>query len=237
MPVFDRMCPITARHRKSSMQKLTFSAQDLHRAANGLLNEETQRSNFSKGRVKINYAHPRETDSFETLSTVGLQALPLALQQRREPGRELRLRTSRDSNTGAVKARIVKVKIADIHIFNPRGQYDCRISINVEVNMNRPDLHPDDLVVRNGKLRQPERKKDRLSYKHLAYSIDLTRVDVEGMQPKFELELEVDGGVLREQMQAVREQRDEGGFGAVVGGFLDNAVLLMRLQPPPAQQS
>lgn len=202
---------------------------------NKFLNATLQET-MQKGRVTMQYKHPKETDSFRLLSPAGFQALPLSMQKRpNSKGRNIKLRTTTDSETGQVKARIVKIPIDNLHIFNPAHAYDCRISINLEVNLERPDLHPEDLVeplnlddgFKRGGDATPDRKKDRLSYKHLAYSIDLTRVDVKGMPAKFELELEVDAGALREQMQAIEEKRDSG-FGVLVGGFLDNATFLMR---------
>lgn len=195
---------------------------------NEYLNARTQES-YNPGRIAMRHSHPKEIDAFRTLSPIGIQALPLAFQ-RRGLGREPRLRTTTDSKTGQITARIVKISLGSLHIFNPNFDYDCRISVNLEVNLDRPDLHPDELIVdpTGAKPAAPDRKKDRLSYKHLAYSIDLTRVDTPGVdQPKYELELEVDGGLLRHHIR----QRDLGQRNAVtdiVSGFVDNATFLMR---------
>lgn len=199
---------------------------------NTFLNQAIQDSTRNPGRVPMQYNHPRETDTFRTLSAAGIQALPKAFQQR-PLGRELKLRTTTDHKTNQITARIVKIHIADLHIFNPQGDYDCRITMNLEVNLLRPDLHPDDLIdpPTGANPAPPDRRKDRLSYKHLAYSVDLTRVDVNGLAPKYELELEVDAGLLRAQMDLM--QRGEShAFGDVVAGFLDNATYLMRCRVP-----
>ena len=71
------------------------------------------------------------------------------------------------------------------------------------------------------------RVKDRLSYKHLAYSIDLTKVEREGLDASYELELEVDSALLRQQMGLIKQGR-ESAYTEVVSGFLDNATFLMR---------
>jgi len=203
---------------------------------NKILNGAITESVRNPGRIAMQYSHPRVTDSFRTLSPAGYQALPPAFQRR--PGRDLRLRTSTDTKTGQVHARIVKIGLADLHIFNPAGDYDCRISINLEVNLDRPDLHPEDLIEppTGEKLAPPDRKKDRLSYRHLdTYSIDLTRVDVLHLASKYELELEVESGVLRRQMELM-QRGEPHAFGDVVGGFLDNATFLMRCQASKQQQ-
>nr|POF24732.1 mrna-capping enzyme subunit beta [Quercus suber] len=202
--------------------------QAKHQRMNEYLNARTQESH-SPGRLPMRHSHPKEVDSFRTLSSVGVQALPQAFQ-RRGVGREPRLRTTVDSKSGQVTARIVKVALGSLHIFNPNFDYDCRITVNLEVNLNRPDLHPDDLTIAATETRPapPDRKKDRLSYKHLAYSIDLTRVDTPGMdQPKYELELEVDGSILRHHFK-LRDAGQRNAAMDIVSGFVDNATFLMR---------
>lgn len=205
--------------------------QPEHKAMNQFLNDAIKET-MQKGRVPMQYQHPRQTDSFEPLSAAGIAALPPVFRKRKlPPGREMRLRTTKDFKSNQITARIVKLQIADCHIYNPRHDYDCRISINLEANMNRPELAPHEALVEPQKFdvaAAPERQKDRLSYKHLGYSIDLTRVDVKGRAAKYELELEVDAQVLREQIRAMQEGRGAFGFQTVVSGFLDNATFLMR---------
>ncbi|KAM0717717.1 hypothetical protein Q7P37_007569 [Cladosporium fusiforme] len=200
-----------------------------HKAMNEFLNAATQAS-MEPGRVPVQYEHLYQTDTFAKLSPAGLASLPRALQQRNAlAGRELRLRTSRNSKTGAVLAHIIKVPLGNLHIANPLDPYDCRISINLEVNLDQPGLHPDDLI-EHERAPPPERRKDRLSYKHLAYSIDLTRIDSAGVAPKYELELEVDANVLREQIARIKGGQASA-YSSVVSGFLDNATFLMRQAP------
>ncbi|KAK5126544.1 hypothetical protein LTR85_009478 [Meristemomyces frigidus] len=211
-----------------------------HKAMNEFLNGAIK-DTLQKGRVAMQYQHPREIDSFQPLSAAGIAALPPIFRSRKlPPGRELRLRTSIDQKNRQVTARIVKQQVADLHIYNPRHEYDCRISINLEANMNRPDLAPFEDLVEPAKYDAHadllERRKDRLSYKHLAYSVDLTRVDVKGAAAKYELELEVDAQVLREQIRAMDEGRGAFGFQTVVSGFLDNATYLMRQKAVAGQQ-
>ena len=71
------------------------------------------------------------------------------------------------------------------------------------------------------------RKKDRLSYKHLVYSFDLTRVDRENMAAKYELELEMDSKVLVGQYSALK-QGQPNAYLNIVDGFIDNMMLLTK---------
>lgn len=199
---------------------------------NDFLNATT-RASHAPGRVPVEYQHLYQTDSFATLSPAGIASLPPAVQKRPLHGRELRLRTSRDTKTGQVIAHIIKVPLGDLHIQSPDAPYDCRISMNLEVNLDRPDLDVSDLIEppTQDKPAPPERRKDRLSYRHLAYSVDLTKVESFRQDPKYELELEVDANILREQIG--RAKRGEpSAYTDVVSGFLDNATFLMREAQP-----
>ncbi|KAI5370889.1 putative mRNA triphosphatase Cet1, CYTH-like domain superfamily, RNA 5'-triphosphatase Cet1/Ctl1 [Septoria linicola] len=211
-----------------------------HKAMNDFLNAEVRNTHSQTGRQQLEYIHLQETDNFEKLSKLGLDSLPEAMHRRHLP-RDPKLRTTIESNpktgkVGQVKARIIKVKVADLHIFNPHDDYDLRITMNVECNLMRPNLDPGALVEgpTPDKPNQPARKKDRLSYKHLngLYQIDLTRVDQIGMAPKYELELEVDAGRLRQQLQPLLQGGDSG-FVQIVESFIDNATLLMQQQKRP----
>ena len=216
---------------------LKFESQmtrDEHEVMNMFLNKETVISK-GPGRVPMDYQHIYERDSFFPLSKLGQQVLPRALLQHQARQKELKIRITHENGKGkepVKKAAIVKVKVDDLHIFNPRHQYDCRISINLEINLHgRDDLADFESLYLHDDTgnRQADRIKDRLSYKHLAYSIDLTKVD-SGGESTYELELELDSTVLRQQMENVKSGRPDA-YGDVVSGFLDNAVYLMRHRP------
>ena len=197
---------------------------------NDFLNATT-RASHAPGRVAIVYEHLFQTDTFATLSPAALATLPASVTRRSLHGRELRLRTSRDSRTGQILAHIIKVPLGDLHIQNPGEPYDCRISMNLEVNFPT-DIDATELIEppTYDKPAPPERRKDRLSYKHLAYSVDLTKVESAGVAPKYELELEVDAAVLREQIARGKSGEDSA-YTDVVSGFVDNATFLMRQAP------
>lgn len=198
-----------------------------HKKMNAYLNKITELAN-TPGRTKVAYTHTHETDSFRTLNSAGMNLMPEALMKR-NTRRDLKLRTSKSDKTGAVTARIVKLPLSQLQIHSPHDSYDVRISMNLEVNLDQPDLDTYDITDNPtlDKPAQPERKKDRVSYKHLAYQTDLTRVDTPGLGPKYELELELDANKLREQKQLLATRQDNG-FQAMVEGFMDNLTLLMR---------
>ena len=202
---------------------------------NEMLNTACQASWASNTRAKMKYEHIIDIDSFRSLSPTGLGLLPASIKDRIDRRRPPKLRTStrqHKDRAPEVVARIVKVGIANLHIYNPHDDYDLRISINVEVNLNHPDLNPLELIEDNDKIPAPDRKKDRVSYKTLAYQLDLTRVDIAGLdRPKYELEVEVDTATLRHQMDLANSQREHA-YSHVVSGLLDNAAWLTRQKVP-----
>lgn len=235
-----------ANHRYAFHSAMTMES---HRALNEYLNKSLQAS-MEPGRTKMKYTHLYDTDSFYALSSIALAALPPPMKKRKAGGgRPPRLRVTSDSRTGEIRARIVKVHIDHLHIFDPQALFDVRISVNLEVNLDRPGLDPASLIASPNEpgagppVNEPERKKDRLSYKHLAYSIDLTKVESNPAPPpragedpaSYELEVEVDSTLLRQQFGLLEEGKDNA-FSEVVGGFLDNVTFLMRQVPPQQQQ-
>ncbi|CZT18511.1 uncharacterized protein RCC_04356 [Ramularia collo-cygni] len=212
-------------------ERFQFESQMLeaaHKKMNEFLNRLTKDAATIPGRKKIDYTHTRETDSFRTLNDAGLKLMPEALMKRNRRG-DIKLRTSRRDKDGKVTGRIVKLSLAQLQIHSPFDSYDVRISMNLEVNLDQPDLDTLDITDNptHDKPAQPDRRKDRVSYRHLACQTDLTRVDTPGLGPKYELELELDANVLRQQ-QKLLSSGQENGFQAVVEGFMDNLTLLMR---------
>lgn len=84
------------------------------------------------------------------------------------------MRITTDQRTGRELAKIVKVRVADLDVYSPKTNFDWRVSINLEMKYEGDNR---DLVeVMEGGKRAPERNKDRMTYRHLAYQIDLTQV-------------------------------------------------------------
>lgn len=124
------------------------------------------------------YKHTRETDTFYELTQAGALALPpsiasgLNINPRHANKSKVRITT--DQKTGRVLAKIIKVRVADIDIYSPKTLFDWRVSVNVEMDYKGETTDLVEPQTRDGK--QADRNKDRMSYKHLAYQIDLTQV-------------------------------------------------------------
>lgn len=87
-----------------------------------------------------------------------------------------------DQKTGQLLAKIIKTRVADLDLYNPRFPLDCRISVNLEM---RYDGDMESLIATADTSRMPDRKKDRLSYTQSHYQIDLTQVTVDDVCPYF----------------------------------------------------
>ena len=148
-----------------------------HRALNNFLNKAlVATKQDSKSRVEMKYKHSNEIDTFFPLSQKGLLALPKSLNvsTRTSHGSKAKIRVTHDQKTGKELAKIVKTQLANIDIYSPNNEVDWRISVNVELNISG-DLG--DLVEMDKKEGTAgDRAKDRMSYRHQAYQIDLTQV-------------------------------------------------------------
>lgn len=108
---------------------------------------------------KIRYQHLRLVDSF--YPTGGR-------------GRE-KLRVTRDG-TKTVQS-VVKRRIGDLNILCPSSNADWRVSVNVEDPIPEPPAGGEDY----------QRHKDRMSYSHQAFRIDLTQVKTTGSEVRLSL--------------------------------------------------
>lgn len=175
----------------------------------------------------MDYAHTYEIDSFHELPPAEVKALPPYIQDRfRLLHRPVKVRVTHEEKTNRQLAAIIKVPIDHIHVFNPKYPFDWRISINAEMNWNG-DVESL-LSYSRGRDNQPNRRKDRVSYRHLEYSIDLTQVKGGDGTQSHELEVEVSSSKVREFGRKQRETREVGELGVLVKGFLDNVRLLAR---------
>lgn len=150
------------------------SCQAQHRAMNNFLNEAVKASMPQAGanRIPLSYAHKRERDTFYEVSP---QQLPPIIQNYLNVRHKPKVRVTTDQKTGEIIAKIVKCRLADLDVYSPRTCVDWRISVNVEMNY---DGDVSNFPIADGGSRRSggERIKDRMSYRHLAYQIDLTQV-------------------------------------------------------------
>lgn len=204
-------------------------------------------------RVPIRYKHRREIDKFFELPPhIRDQTLPpcvtIPMQSR---GHSAKVRVTYDQKTNEVLAKIVKVRIADLSMHMPSCPLDCRISINLEMDWNGSMEELEHLSAQSTRAPQPSRNKDRLSYNHSHYQIDLTQVTIMGphvscppsadlclrrsgllttpqqAKKEHELEVELAPKALIEQGERVMKGQPNQ-YADLVDGFLNNIRVLAR---------
>lgn len=207
-----------------------------HRAMNEFLNKAFSESQNPKGRpvtphtiprIPMSYVHTHESDTFYELSQAGILSLPPSiLQTINSRHSKAKVRITTDQKTGNTLAKIVKVRLADLDVYSPGTEFDYRISINLEKNLEGDWHGLVEPMARN--VRRSDRNKDRVSYKHLAYQIDLTQViSPEAAQKEHELEVEISTAELRKHGILLKDgQPNE--FQKLVEGFVNNIRILAR---------
>ena len=214
-----------------------------HRALNKFLNGALVASQPPKpnragstpppnSRTPISYKHSHETDSFFELTQKGIQALPpaIAANFNSHHKNKTTVRFTHDQKSGKEIAKIVKARVADIDVYSPRTLFDFRISVNIEMNF---EGGMEDLVEpERQRSRKADRNKDRMSYKHQAYQIDLTQVtptagDNRTMEKDHELEIEVSSEEIRRQGLLARDGQPNQ-YQDLIRGFVDNVRILAR---------
>ncbi|KOC08878.1 putative mRNA capping nucleoside-triphosphatase [Aspergillus flavus] len=204
-----------------------------HRAMNNFLNEAVKMSmpQANPGRIPLSYTHKKERDTFYEISP---SELPPVIRQNLNPRHKPKVRVTLDQRTGEVLAKIVKCRIADLDVYSPRTCVDWRISVNLEMSYEGDVSHLP--VVDPGRGRGGERNKDRMSYRHLAYQIDLTQVAKSEPPSKgefeHELEVEISAAEIRRQGQLAIAGDPKNQYEELVKGFVDNIRILARAVPP-----
>lgn len=183
-------------------------------------------------RVPLEYLHTRECDSFYELPPDQYDILPRTIRETRNPRHSVRVRATTDQKTGKVIKKIIKTRIADLNVYSPLTAFDWRISVNMEMPYNG-DLER--LTPAGGggaNSSDGDRNKDRMSYRHIIYQVDLTQVTDKHGKKEHELEVEVDGEEIRKQGMLLREKRPNS-YEQLIKGFVDNVRVLIRAVPPP----
>jgi hypothetical protein len=225
---------------------------------NNFLNEQVKASMANESsRIPISYAHKKERDTFYEVSP---QELPPVIRQNLNPRHKPKVRVTTDAKTGEIIAKIVKCRVADIDVYSPRTNVDWRVSVNLEMEYDGDVTHLP--MVDASKGGRGERNKDRMSYRHLAYQIDLTQVaTVEVSFPRIippwqatcvtmnqpsdlpkqaptkndfdhELEVEVSAAEIRRQGLLAVAGDPSNQYEELVKGFVDNIRVLARAVPP-----
>jgi len=138
-----------------------------------------------------------------------------------------KIRVTRNDKTKEVIATVKKVRLGNLDVYSPKRAADWRISVNVEV----PVQHP---------LGSPvySRRKDRISYTHEEFIVDLTQVTsygISGSQPELLHELELELADSRLLAAAAIKRGDENCpepersvFDELIRAFVNNARILVR---------
>ena len=211
--------------------------QQQHSEANEFLNKCTQESRGAN-RIPIEYQHTKEIDSFYQMSEPAMRALSessteIVRQILTTKGRRTRVRlTTSGREPRQELAKIVKVRLRDLDIHFPKSMFDCRISINMEINYSgdvQGELDPDK---ENGKVRSA-RRKDRLTYVHQGMQIDLTQVtmDKDGVkEQEHELELELDESLLKSETDRI-QRGEPNNYVDLIRTCVDNIRVVTRMFP------
>ncbi|KAJ7212243.1 CYTH-like domain-containing protein [Mycena pura] len=138
-----------------------------------------------------------------------------------------KIRVTRDEKTGTVVECMRKKRLGDLNIFSPKRKVDWRVSVSLEV----PTPHPIGSSTHT-------RRKDRLSYSHEEFSIDLTQVK-SVMSPNsppelvHELEIEFARPSLLVATAARRgdlnqPEQERNAFDELIRAFVNNIRILVR---------
>ncbi|KAL0768617.1 hypothetical protein CaCOL14_009592 [Colletotrichum acutatum] len=150
-----------------------------HKGLNEFLNtmvvQTDPRNPNARGRVQVQYKHRREIDKFYELPNALQARLPGCVRSLLGNRRSIKVRVTYDQKTQQVLAKIVKARVADIHLHLPTCPLDCRLSINLEMAWDGSVEELESVAVGHAD-KFPDRNKDRLSYKQNHYQIDLTQV-------------------------------------------------------------
>ncbi|PWW78547.1 mRNA triphosphatase CET1 [Tuber magnatum] len=182
---------------------------------------ENSRPPTGPQRIPMEYVHTHERDTFFELPPDKLQALPdiLRTYMRHKP----KVRVTFDQKTGKVINKIIKTRIADLNVYSPKTAFDWRVSANIEM----PYLGDIDGLQPSSDRGGGDRNKDRVSYRHLAYQIDLTQVTDNTAKKEHELEVEVSGAEIIRHGNLARESKPNA-YEFLVRGFVDNVRVLIR---------
>jgi len=138
-----------------------------------------------------------------------------------------KIRVTRHEKSGEVVAVMRKVRLGSLDIYCPKRHADWRISVNMEIPVPPPLGTP-----------MLTRRKDRMSYTHEEFTIDLTQVtSTAGPNSKPEVLHELEVELARpDYLLATAAKRgdpntpeeERGAFDELIRAFVNNARILVR---------
>ncbi|KAL8849712.1 MAG: hypothetical protein Q9221_005322 [Calogaya cf. arnoldii] len=182
--------------------------------------------------VMIDHNDPSLRTTFRSSMTEAnaLNALPPAVLSYVDRRKRPKVRITTDQKDGTQLAKIIKIRVADREIYSPKTAFDWRVSVNLEMTYEG-DMRGLVETTEGKDRRKPDRNKDRVSYKHGPYQIDLTQVKptevVYQAEKEHELEIEVSSSAVRQQIDLVI-QNQANRYEDLVQGFVDNVRTLAR---------
>jgi polynucleotide 5'-triphosphatase len=197
-----------------------------HKRLNEYLNRTVKMAK-EPGRQQIDYQHTRETDTFYDIPPSFLSGLsPEVLKVQQQIRRGPRVRLTTDIKTRAITATIIKFRVADLEIYCPNDDFDCRISISLETRYPHPVDGLEEHLERGV---STARMKDRLSYRHQGFQVDLTQVTPQAnpADKVHELEVELDTERLLQEGRKVQNNVTSE-YERLVGTFLNNIRVINR---------
>lgn len=181
-----------------------------HKHFNTLLNNlnNESRSSHSTG-TPMDYSHRYLLDTFFPSSDV-----------------KEKIRLTRDEKTGNIIECMRKIRLGDLNITSPKRSADWRISVNLEVPVSTPAGTP-----------SHTRRKDRLSYSHEEFRIDLTQVTASSPNGTTEILHELELEIARPAFLVAAAGRrgdpnaselERNAFDELIRVFVNNARILTR---------
>ncbi|PFH46527.1 hypothetical protein AMATHDRAFT_154585 [Amanita thiersii Skay4041] len=184
-------------------------AASQHKHFNVLLNE--LRSSQMHSATPLSYQHLYLVDSFYPC----------------EGNDREKVRVTRDETNGKVMECMRKIRLGDLNVYSPKRSADWRVSVNLEV----PVSHPIGSASHT-------RRKDRMSYAHEEFVIDLTQVSSTTtpnapVQVSHELEIEIARSDLLLATALKRgapnaSEYERSAFDELIRAFVNNARILVR---------
>jgi len=181
-----------------------------HRHYNELLNKlKLTSSEPSHPSTPLAYTHLHLIDSFYS-----------------DNSRE-KIRLTRNERSGDIVECVRKVRLGDLNVYSPKRAADWRVSVNLEIPVSPPIGTP-----------THTRRKDRISYSHEEFSIDLTQVTSStsasgGPEVLHELEIEISRSALLLSTASKRgdpnvPEHERNAFDELIRAFVNNARILVR---------
>ncbi|KAH8085402.1 mRNA capping enzyme [Cristinia sonorae] len=181
-----------------------------HKHFNNMLNNlKTSSSQPGHPATPLDYTHLHLIDTFYQSDT------------------KEKIRVTRDEKSGTVLACMQKVRLGNLDIYSPKRAADWRVTVNLEIPVPPPLGSP-----------TLARKKDRMSYSHEEFTIDLTQVTSTtspNSKPEIihELELELSRpdyllSTAQNRGDPNASEVERNAFDELIRAFVNNARILVR---------